>query len=479
MEAVTPIVKASYKIDDASDAAIVLSTAIQTAVEEMAGPVVIGVPQNIFREKADFGEYEKSSIGKDYQYDDDKITEIVDILSETRNIGIFAGRGAKDASEEIMKLSEQFSAPVATTLSGRGIITEDHTREVGYGFGIYGIELAEEIFNRCDTIIAVGVKFSEMATSAWRFPKVKNLIHIDRSEEILSKNYNDIYDTGGTDNFLDPIYEFYSDTEENLSAKKISLCCDAKLALTKIIETAEGIEKEKNIDSMSRIKKAKEEWKQSILKQNFKGKVHPAKFLYELRQLIPADTLIFSDCGMHQVWLTTDFPIYGKDTFYIPADYQAMGFSIPAGIAAKIAHPQKKVIAICGDGCFQMTGFEVLTAVKEKANVMIIVFNDGAFGLIKKAQELNFNRSEANILNPDFKYLASAFGVDYVEINSNREISDKLQTALNYNNTVIVNVAIDYSNNPALVEAKIKNYVKRMKGIKKIIYYFLMLMRKR
>ena len=153
-----------------------------------------------------------------------------------------------------------------------------------------------------------------------------------------------------------------------------------------------------------------------------------------------------TDSGAHQFWALSDFPVYASRSFLVPADYQAMGFSIPAAISAKLAFPARRVVSLVGDGGFLMSGFECLNAVRWGAKIIVVVFRDGAWGLIKEAQRRVYRRSPfTQIPNPDFELLAQGFGMDYVRIATDSDTEAGLNQALAAGASALVEVNVDYA----------------------------------
>jgi acetolactate synthase-1/2/3 large subunit len=162
--------------------------------------------------------------------------------------------------------------------------------------------------------------------------------------------------------------------------------------------------------------------------------------------------------GYHQLWSLSDFEVFEPRTYITPADYQAMGFGIPASIGAAMAKPDKKVVCICGDGGFLISGFELLTAIREKINLSLFIFNDGALGLIKGLQEKLYNRNVSVILNnPDFEQLANSFGARYFLVSEENNLKETLETVLEHKGVNVIECKIVYDDFPQYVRGSIRN----------------------
>jgi acetolactate synthase-1/2/3 large subunit len=357
------------------------------------------------------------------------VTKIVQYIGEARQVGIYAGRGCAGAGNELLEISKILSAPIATTISGRGVVPEDYELSTGYGFGLTGSSAAYRVFKNCDLILAVGTKFSEMATGGWGL-KFNNMIHIDAAKNNLDKNYSSLF----------------------------SVQADAQKALEELNKSLIGVKRPVNVKAIEEIRKFKTGHAAKIGKRQNNGSLHPARFLQELRRCLPRDAILSTDVGYHQLWSLSDFEVFKPGTYLTPADYQAMGFGIPASIGAAMAKPDKKVVCICGDGGFLISGFELLTAVREKINLSVFVFNDGALGLIKGLQETLYNKNvSVDLSNPGFEQLANSLGVRYFQISEETNLREELKTILEYEGVNLIECKIIYDEFPRYIKGSIRN----------------------
>lgn len=439
-KAVKPIVKNVFSIKTVDEVLDVIPRAFDLAQKGDPGPVVIEVPEDLLDKtiETEGVKCQKNVIKK--RLNKDKIKKIIEIIKSSKLCGIYAGKGAFNASEDILKLAEIISAPIATTISGKGVVSEEHPLSVGVGFGVSGTKISENIFKKCDTVLAIGCKFSEMATGGWSLKMPENLIHIDINEDVLGRNY----------------------------PTKVSLCSDAKLAIKAILNHADIIKKNNNTELIREIRAERKSHLEEIKKIQNKNFVHPAKLLYILREVMKKDAILTTDCGYHQLWSITDFPVLEKRTFITTSDYQSMGFGIPAAIGAKIAYPNRDVVCICGDGGFLISGFELLTTVREKLKIIVIIFNDGALGLIKHLQQLSYGRTySVDLHNPDFETLAESLDIGYVEILGDDNIEYGIKKAFASDKTVIVDARIKYKEEPRYLQGTRKTFWSRLSAEEK------------
>lgn len=436
LEVVRPIVKHIIKIDNVAGITRDICKAFYLAQEGEPGPVVVEIPKGLLNKKIEYKEdYEIRHEQEGRDKDRDKIKQIAEMLFNANLCGIYAGCGASSASHQIKQLAEMLSLPVATTISGKGVFPEDHELSVGFGFGPTGSRLSEDIFKKCDVVLALGCKFSEMATGGWGMDVPDNLIHIDKNKNVLNKNY----------------------------PAKISLCKDVKIALEDILIILGDTKRKRNAELIEKIKRGKIGHLKNMERVKSNNGIHPTQLFYQLRRLIDRDTVLVTDCGNHQLWAISDFLVFEPRTFITPSDYQAMGFGIPAAIGAKLGCADRRVICICGDGGFLISGFELLTAVREKINLSVIIFNDGALGLIKGLQKRIYGRvTSVDFVSPDYENLAKALHIGYLEIKTDAELITVLKQLTSEERAVLVNIKIKYDELPKYIRGIEKTVLRKL-----------------
>ncbi len=419
-QAVCPLVKRAFKLKDPQEIIKVINEALFIALSEEQGPVIIEIPEKFISQAIEVREIQQIQATSG-TIDKKEIEGIVKIIKESKRCGLYIGKGALAAKKEIVALAEIINAPIATTISGRGIISEDYKLSVGYGFGPTGTKIAEKVFNECDCVIAIGCKFSEVSTGQWGIKIPSKLIHIDINPEVFNKNYS----------------------------ADFSFCADARRALSEILKYKEEFLKKKDDDFIKEILQGKEQYESFLREKDQEDSVSPSRFYYELRKQMKSDAILTVDCGYHQLWSYTDFKVLAPRAFLTTSNFQAMGFSIPAAIGAKLASPERDIVCLCGDGCFLMSGFELLTAKREHVKIICIIFNDNNLGLIKHIQDKVQARNIAVDLNKfNFESYAEAIAFDYLRIKNDRDIAKVLSAASSAENSVIVDVNINYTEEP-------------------------------
>jgi acetolactate synthase I/II/III large subunit len=419
-ELARPITKAAIRVEKADDIYPEIRRAFDIATSGEPGPVVVEVPYNLFMWRAVLREPPERPAPA--PPDPHTIDQILRLLRTAKQVGIYTGFGASDARDELMRLAVLLQAPIATTLGGRGVVPEDFEYSVGFGFGSSGTAIAEEVFAQCDLVLAVACKFGEVATGAYGFPRPKRLIHIDINEGVVSKNM----------------------------PAAVGLVADARAALGLLVAAIESGPKSRsrppNTNLISRIAAWRAEFAATVESQPaWESSVNPAKLMWALRKLAARDAIITTDSGGHQFWVAEYFPVYERRSYLTPTDYQSMGYSVPAMIAAKLACPSRQVIGVVGDGSFLMTGAELVTAARLGLDLVVLIFNDGELGIIREAQQKIFRRTSAiKLRNPDFEALARAYGADYFLIANDGEIEPTLKAALASGKLAVVDARVEY-----------------------------------
>jgi len=419
-ELARPICKAAIRVERVEDVYPEVCRAFHVATIGEPGPVVVEVPYNLLMGRAEPRQPPlRPAPGSP---DSQTIEKIGGLLRAARRVGIYAGFGASEAREELMRLAEILQAPIATTLGGRGVVPEDFVFSVGFGFGPSGTAIAEDIFAECDLILAVACKFGEVSTGAYGFPRPKQLIHIDINEAVIGRNM--------------PV--------------AVGLVCDARIALERLVAALEGDMGVRSRPRDERLAERIASWRADFAAKverdpAWESSVNPAKLMWHLRKLVARNAIITTDSGGHQFWVAEYFPVYERRSYLTPTDYQSMGYSVPAMIAAKLACPQRQVIGVVGDGSFLMTGAELVTAARMGLDLVLVIFNDGELGIIREAQERIYRRtSSIELRNPDFEALARGYGAAYFCIPSDGEIEPKLKEALSCGGLAIVDARVEY-----------------------------------
>lgn len=434
-----PLTKATYKLERYEDAIPMIYEAYETAVSGEPGPVFIELPANL---QLLTGEVD-SMPGADIRLerpalDKQKINDAVAMLASAQKPGLFVGWGAKDVTDDLVRIADHLGAPVSTTLQGLGVFPGDHPLHTGMGFGRSAVPAAENAFADCDVMLAVGTRFAEIATGSYGAVPPEKLVHIDINPDAIGANHPT------------PV-GIHADSRDAVPALADALLAETEARDGSAVAAAIASDKAAYRD----------EWN----KHDSGGRVNPSRFFEELRSQLDDDAIVISDDGNHTFLTAELMPIHKGGTFLSPTDFNCMGYCVPATIAVKMALPERQVIGIVGDGAFLMTGLESVTASSNDIGAMWFVFNDGELAQIAQAQEIPYQRKACTDIGKlNYEAFAAATGAHYVCIESDDQLADGIAAALKAssdNRPVLVDVRIDYSKKTRFTIGTVKTNLKR------------------
>ena len=383
--AAEPFVKNSYLIKDASQLPRIFKEAFYIAGSGRNGPVLIDVPVDIqqtmiefsYPEKVELRTYKPTVKGNSFQ-----IKKVCEAIKTSERPLICAGGGVISAKAcgELRELAEKTRIPVVSTMMGLGIFPSEHPLYMGM-LGMHGVKTANEAVSKCDTMILIGARVGDRAVSSPKFlAKTTKIIHID----------------------VDP-----AEIGKNIPAH-IPLVGDCKHILKELTEKLGSAERADWLAELSEVKNAVPE------EDETEGYVNPKMFIRKLSAKLPDDTICVADVGQNQIWTCNNFR-FKRGRFLTSGGMGTMGYSIPAAVGAKFASPDSEVVAVCGDGSFQMQMMELATIVQEKIPVKIILMRNNRLGMVRELQTNLYkdNQTAVHIAdgNPDFVALAKSYGI--------------------------------------------------------------------
>jgi len=462
------IIKKYFLIKRHSDIIPGIFSAYKIAMEGEPGPVFVEIPVELQMFHEDVGSLPKfpglnkpkfvdiipekskkelSAFANDDLSKKSPVQRAVDLLLEAKKPGLYVGWGAVDAFEETKIIAELLGAPVSTTLQGLSAFPANHPLHTSLGFGPTATPVGQNAFKDCDCLLAVGVRFSELATGSYGLKTPENLIHVDINPEVFNKNYN----------------------------AKITIEGDAKQVLQAVIKELEtkGRKEPVNYSALANIiKNDKKDYQNSWLEKANEQQVSPGFFFNALRSSLTDNTFIVTDDGNHTFLTAELFPVYKPRHFISPTDFNCMGYGVPAAIATKLMNKTNQVIGIVGDGGFMMTGLEMITAFTHQLGLIIFVFHDGELGQISQFQEIPLKRKTASIIGEiNIKGVADAVHAKYIQILNDVDINGGIKDALEFSQkkeNVIVDVNIDYSRKTFLTTGVVKTTISRFPISEKI-----------
>jgi acetolactate synthase I/II/III large subunit len=333
---------------------------------------------------------------------------------------IFAGNGVirGGASHELRELARSHGIPVVHTFMAKGSMPYDDELCL-LSAGLQARDYISCGFDKADVIIAVGYDPVEYAPKFWNPDRKKPIIHID-------------FTPAEVDSYYQPAVEVVADVREAL-------------------ELLNGLVKgQKDPAPFLTLRRfILEQLEEGAADDTFPLK--PQRILRDLRAQMGREDILISDVGTHKLWIARTYPAYEPNTVLISNGFAAMGFALPAAISAKLVHPERKVVAVSGDGGFLMNSQELETALRLGLAVVNVIFRDGGYNLIQWKQQTHMGReSGVRFGNPDFVELARAFGAKGYRVESARQLAPILAEALAQPGPSIVDVPVDYRENAKL-----------------------------
>ena len=404
-----PVVKHNYLVKDTNDLPRIAREAHHIATTGRPGPVLIDIPKNVSQDPFN-GDLDPPVNLPGYQpeksmeIDEAAIDEAVGLINQAQRPVILAGQGCMiaRAGEELFKLSRTLGCPVTTTLLGKGVFPETDDYSLGM-LGMHGTAYANKAIVEADLILNVGSRFDDrIIGQADKFGANAKIIHMDIDPSEMNK----------------------------MIRPDVEIIGDAKASLIKLNKKVERLDTE---DWLKHLNSYKKKFPLQYRKQ---GGLRMQQVIDELYQLTNGEAIISTDVGQHQMWAAQFYKNDAPYKWLSSGGAGTMGFGFPAAIGAQFACPDELVVAIVGDGGFQMTLFELATAALHKLPLKILVLNNHYLGMVRQWQELFFEDRKSGVDlegNPDFVKLAAAYGIQGFNIKRPADTGRVLQKALDYN----------------------------------------------
>lgn len=419
VDIVKPITKASFLVEKVEDLAPTLRKAFALAQEGRKGPVLVDVPKDITANKAEFSPVEPPKTKIIKIQNPESIADVQELIKNSKQPLIYAGGGiiSANASDELIKFAELIDAPVCCSLMGLGCMPASHPLNMG-NIGMHGGFETGMATDKCDLIIAVGARFSDrVAGDREKFGQQAKIVQLEIDEKEINKNVKvNKYVLG--------------DVKEILTALTI------------------GMDKQAHKEWIDVIN----EWKtQNAVKPSLGDGFFSAQDVFEALNDIKADTdILATDVGQHQMWAAQYNKAEAPRTFISSGGMGTMGFGMGAAIGAQMAHPDKRVVLVTGDGSFHMNLNELVTLKSYDLPVVVVIMNNSVLGMVRQWQKLfygnRFSQTDPHRAT-DFVALANAFGVDGMRITKEDEVKPVLEQAFALNKPVVVECVISPDEN--------------------------------
>ena len=422
----TPITKWNYQITKASEIPKILAKAFFIAKSGRPGPVLIDITKDAQFEEFNFS-YKKINGIRSYKptpvIEMDKIQEAADLINNAKKPLIVWGQGVilGNAENEFKELIEKSGIPAAWTILGASAIPTAHPLNVGM-LGMHGNYAPNVLTNECDVLIAIGMRFDDRVTGdVNRYAKQARIIHFEIDPAEINKNIK----------------------------VDIAVLGDAKKTLSKIQPL---ITKKSHKNWLDKFKKLYEIEYDKVID----GELNPSKkgltmgeVIKEINRQTNGDAAIVSDVGQHQM-VACRYAKFNKSKSNITSGgLGTMGFALPAAIGAKMASPDREVVAVIGDGGYQMTIQELGTVFQTKAAVKIVVLNNDFLGMVRQWQQMFFDKRYASteMVNPDFVKIAEGYFLKAKRVSERKYLADAVEEMIKSDEPYFLEVVVEKEGN--------------------------------
>jgi len=358
---------------------------------------------------------------------DDKIVDIaMDVIRSARNPIILAGNGAirTRASKQLRVFSEKTGIGVISTFMGKGCVSR-HARECIFTIGLQTQSLANSAIWGADVVITVGYDLIEFPPRLWNRFDMKKIVHLDFLPAVVDRDYQ-------------------------LSVEVIG---DLAHTLWMLNERVKAEPIHFDLPEQRKTRATLLELFAECRDDRTEGRIRPQKVLWDVREAMGPFDIVLSDVGTHKMWIAQYYHCDEPNTCLIPNGLCSMGSALPGAIAAKLVYPERRVLAICGDGGFLMNVQELETAVRFGTNIVVLVWVDNAYNLIEWKQQSDYGyHMDCSFGNPDFVKLAESFGCEGIHVRNAVDLAPALDRAFRADKPVVLSLPIDYRENELLTE---------------------------
>jgi len=398
--------------------------AFKQAQTSRPGAVYLAIPQDIETMAAPTEAYPLPvNVVHDDAPSPSQIARAVTLLQHAKAPLLLAGHGAARAhvQEALTRFSEKLNIPVVTTFMGKGVFPDNHRNALGT-VGFMRRDYVNFGFDQADVIICVGYELQEFSPVQINPQADKQIIHIHTFPAEVDANYT------------------------------LAVGIEGSIALT-LDELAQKLSPKAGLTATSQQIRAvlQEEREQGAHDASFP--VKPQRMVWDIRTAMGESDIVLADTGVAKMWMARLYPTYQPNTCLVSNGLSTMSFTLPGAIAAKLAYPDRKVLAVMGDGSFLMNAQELETAIRERISFVVLIWVDNSYGLIEWKMDMELGRhSHVTFTNPDFVQFAESFGAKGYRIQSAEELLPTLQLTLADDVVSVIACPLDYSENIRLTD---------------------------
>ena len=397
--------------------------AFKLAESERPAAVYLAVPEHI---DADAADYDLTPLPRNVVRAEApaprQVARAVEILRNARRPVVLAGHGAArgDATAALVRFSDELGIQVANTFHGKGVMPDDHPNSIGT-LGFMRHDYVNFGFDHADVVIAVGYELQEFDPVRINPQADKKIIHVHRFPAEVDAHYSvDVGIIGDISASLDAL-------TDALAGRRFD-CSSVPGAGLLAEEFARG-------------------------QQDSRYPLGPARLVADIREALGRSDVVLVDTGATKMWMARLYPTYERNTCLISNGLSTMSFALPGALGVKLARPGSKVLAVVGDGAFLMNSQEIETAVRERIPLVVLIWEDGGYGLIEWKMDLELGAHYyVKFGNPDIVAYAESFGAKGYRINSAEELLPTLKAALDDDGVSLIACPVDYSDNLRLTD---------------------------
>ena len=416
-----PVTKHNYLIKETNNIPRIVREAFHLATTGRPGPVLIDIPKDV-SSQAFTGDFKAPISIPAYKshstVNSQDLKKVISAWQKAKKPLILAGHGVilAEASSKLFELAKLTNTPVATTLLGKGAVNETHSLSLGM-VGMHGTVYANQALVDCDFLLNIGSRFDDrIIGTPETFCKNACIVHVDIDESEFGK----------------------------MILPKYAIAADALDAVNGLLDQPA----QDHAEWLNELEKCKIKYP---LKYDNSNGLTMQYIIDKVFEITDGNAIISTDVGQHQMWASQFYKVKSPKNWLSSGGAGTMGYGFPAGIGAQIARPGSRVVAFVGDGGFQMTLYELATAVINKLPIIVIVLNNHYLGMVRQWQELFYDNRESGVNlagNPDFALLAESYGATGITINSVAEAEAKLIEAFKVKNgPVVINAEVVKSEN--------------------------------
>jgi len=423
----TPVTKWNYQITKASEISEIFAKAFYIAKSGRPGPVLIDITKDAQFELIESFEYEKCKNIRSYfsvpETDPESLKNAAELINKAKKPFIVWGQGVilGNAESEFIKFIEKTGIPAAWTILGLSAVPTEHPLNVGM-VGMHGNYGPNVLTNECDLLIAVGMRFDDRVTGNLNsYAKQAKIIHFEIDPAEVNKNViADVAVLGNVKNTLNDILKFLNKNNHKDWIAKFGEFYE--------IEFDKVIDKEYNKKS---------------------GGLSMAEVIKSINDNTNGESILVTDVGQHQMVACRYTKFNQSKSNITSGGLGTMGFALPAAFGAKIGDPDREVIAVIGDGGFQMTIQELGTIFQSEAAVKIVILNNNFLGMVRQWQQLFFDKRYASteMINPDFVAIAKGYFIEAKKVEKREKLNDEIKKMIEHKGPYLLEVIIEKEDN--------------------------------